>query len=594
MNLFQFVKQRVPILTVAQEYTTLKKAGMYWKGSCPLHSERTGSFTVSPHKEIFYCFGCHNGGDVISFVAQVEQCSPLQAAQLLIERHGLEVPASVSADLAQDKHEHDKKKRYFALCKLVAAWCSENLLANKIAREYLHERGISDAMTAQFDIGYFIGGRSMLKRILAHAGAQNFLAKDLIDAGILVEGKILYSPFEERIIFPITDTLGRHCGFGGRVFRKNDERPKYYNSRENEQFIKGRLLFGLSQAKKAIQKQGRVFLVEGYTDCVAMAQHSHPNTVATLGTACTAEHLKLLSRYAESVCVLYDSDTAGQNAILRLAELCWQSGIDLQVVQLPAGYDPASFLKEHESLQNHIDQMLSPFQFFLHSISTDFTSKGLQERLKLTRRLLAAIAPIRETLARDILLQKAAQQLEIPLESLHAELRSIRQQASSPRSSLPAPGANTPRATASDALSGISGLEKRLFSVILNDTSLLTKNQEMFTVEYFCEPLRTVLQKLQRLQQDTTSVSFGTFFQQLTLNEQTWVSRLLVEHQQEDLAQAFEELLLQFHRNHWRAIVKGVRHKLATASAQDDDQAIREIAIAFEALKKKLYEKGLL
>ena len=170
-------------------------------------------------------------------------------------------------------------------------------------------------------------------------------------AGILSESKnALYSPFEDRIMFPITDNLGRFCGFGGRTFMPQDERPKYYNSKENNFFTKGSLIFGLNVAKRDIQHKEIVFVVEGYMDCIAMAQHGYTNTVATLGTACTLEHLKQLSRYASYVYVLYDGDAAGQSAILRLTELCWNVNMDLKVIRLPRQEDPASFLAKGKAL----------------------------------------------------------------------------------------------------------------------------------------------------------------------------------------------------------------------------------------------------
>ena len=333
MNLFSFIKAHVSILDVVGGYSSLKKAGLYWKGNCPFHNEKTASFTVSPHKEIFYCFGCNSGGDVISFIEKVENCSPIEAANHLIERYKLTPPENLK--LSSSEVDTQVRDNYYDLCKAVSVWAHGHLLKNPTLLNYAQKRGISKESIVQFSLGYFPAGLAAVKGLIAKMQEQQFMPKDLLDANILSEGKtVLYSPFEDRLLFPIQDHLGRFCGFGG-IFKPHDQRPKYYNSRENEFFQKGSILFGLNNAKKNIQELEHAFLVEGYTDCIAMVQHGHKNTVATLGTACTPEHLKQLARYAKTLYVVYDADKAGHNAMLRLTELCWQVSLDLKVIYLP-------------------------------------------------------------------------------------------------------------------------------------------------------------------------------------------------------------------------------------------------------------------
>src|SRR5579872_72411 len=251
MNLFTYLKNQISILDVIQEYTALKKAGIYWKGHCPFHHEKTASFTVSPHKEIFYCFGCHVGGDVITFIAKVENCSPMEAAKHLIDRHSIEIPEALLNNASAT--QGNEKNRYGEICHQVAQWCNTKLRDSAIARDYLTQRGITPASITYFSLGYFPGGLAAIKEFVSHMRDHNVLAQELVETHILAQGKtVLYSPFEERIIFPIKDQLGRNCGFGGRVFKQIDERAKYYNSRENEFFSKGTLLFGLDLAKKSI------------------------------------------------------------------------------------------------------------------------------------------------------------------------------------------------------------------------------------------------------------------------------------------------------------------------------------------------------
>ena len=374
MNLFSYIKTKVSIIDVVNEYTHLKRAGLYYKAHCPFHHEKTASFTVSPGKEIFYCFGCHANGDVISFIAGMEHCSPLEAVKHLADRYHVEMPS----ELMLEEADIDIKKRdgYFHVCKTVASWCNEQLMSNPPVLTYVQSRGINQASINAFMLGYFPGGIKSIKLLLQSMGAENIMASDLLEAHILQEGsRALYSPFEERIIFPIKDHLGRFCGFGGRIYKSDDTRPKYYNSRESPNFEKGSLLFGLDLAKKSIKESETVFLVEGYTDCIAMVQHGYPQAVATLGTACTLEHLKHLSRYASAVYVVYDGDAAGQQAMLRLAELCWQCSMDMYTIILPSQEDPASLLVSGKSLAPYVAQAQDIFSYFMASLGENFGAK---------------------------------------------------------------------------------------------------------------------------------------------------------------------------------------------------------------------------
>jgi len=195
MTLFNFIKDQLAIFDVVQDFVALKKAGHYWKGHCPFHKERTGSFTVSPHKEIFYCFGCHAGGDVISFMSKVEHCSQLEAAQYLIERYKLTVPAELLDRSKGGNLSTDERKQYWAICAFVANWCHEQALKNRAVLSYVHSRGISDQSIQNFILGYFPKGSRSIQQLLRAAQEQNILTHDLLQAHIVLEGKKeLYSP----------------------------------------------------------------------------------------------------------------------------------------------------------------------------------------------------------------------------------------------------------------------------------------------------------------------------------------------------------------------------------------------------------------
>jgi len=585
-NLFNFIKERVSILEVINQHVSLKKAGHYWKGQCPFHDEKTASFTVSPHKEIFYCFGCHVGGDVITFMTKVENCEPLEAVKQLADRHNIELPQTVSHPTF--KQTIDDKKRYFEVCRVFAEWTHAQITKYPSIISYLNKRGFNEKSIKQFMVGYFPGGERSIKTLIKELNKQNFLVKDLLDVHLIQDGKAnFYSPFEQRIIFPIADHLGRFCGFGGRIIKSTDQRPKYYNSRENSYFQKGSLLFGMDQAKKTIQKTGKAFLVEGYTDCIAMVQHGLKNTVATLGTACTVEHLKLLSYHAQTVYLVYDSDAAGHKAMLRLAELCWQVNLDLQTLFLPPGQDPASFLQKGGDLQKLSLKAQDILAFFLSSMGQEFTTQSLQEKLAGMRRFLVILKRLDDPLKQGIFLQKAAATFGLPFDALKKEFdrTSFGPVEKKLSDTLPP---NKP------ALEGISTIEKKFACAILNNAQLLKKKEVARLVEYMPPELQNAVKKLRNIKASTDKNAFIHFFESLEYHEKQVINQLMLGQEEPGQNDDFDQLLLLIQKKYWKMIVNGTKVKIAQAQLNDNAQMVNDIVVSFLELKKKLLCKGLI
>ena len=256
MTLFEFVKSNLSILDVISEYVQIKPAGTYLKGPCPFHSEKEASFTVSPDKQIYYCFGCHAGGDLISFISKIENLTQIEAAKHLVEKYNLEVPEEIDNNFKDFKKNKEEKELWFKVNEAISNWAHEKLLKTDVVLNYLKERNIDLKIAKHFKIGYFPGGTRFVDLFVKNMAQQSVMLKDLLDVGFLQQGNnIIYSSFEERILFPIKDQLGRFVGFGGRVFRLSDTRAKYYNSKDSDWFSKGKLLFGLDLAKKEMQQK---------------------------------------------------------------------------------------------------------------------------------------------------------------------------------------------------------------------------------------------------------------------------------------------------------------------------------------------------
>ena len=337
------IRDRVDIVEIVSQHVTLAKAGQGFKARCPFHQDKTPSFTVSPSKQIFHCFGCGVGGDVFAFLERTTGDSFPEVVQELGRRVGIEV-AAASGDSEQ---QASPARRLEEINRAAAAWFQHNLRDAHLganAREYLAGRGIRQTMIDQFGIGVApLGGDGLLKALTR----QGFTPGDLLGAGLLTareKGAGYYDKFRARVMFTITDLRKRVVGFGGRVL--GEGLPKYLNSPDTPLFKKGQTLFAFDHAREAIGRTKTVIVVEGYFDAIALHQAGITHTVATLGTALTPEHVQVLRRFAANVVLLFDPDAAGVRAALRGLELFVNSGLGVKVVTLPAGDDPDTFVRK--------------------------------------------------------------------------------------------------------------------------------------------------------------------------------------------------------------------------------------------------------
>lgn len=588
MSLFSFIKQQVPIMDEVSRYVQLKMAGTYYKGPCPFHRETDASFTVSPDKQIFYCFGCHTSGDVVSFVAKAENLSPIEAARYLIESHGITVPADIAKQAASAGKKADEKASYFALCKSVATWAQQQLDLNEHARTYVDNRGITPEIVQRFGVGYIPGGPKALQALTKHCANDNILVKDLIEAGIFFESRTtLRSPFEERIVFPITDALGRNCGFGGRVFVKNDERAKYYNSKESPFFVKGTLLFGYALAKKAMQDKESVFLVEGYTDCVAMAQYGYENVVATLGTACTKDHLQLMARSVERVYVLYDGDNAGHKAMMRLAQLCWQVNLELCVISLPGGLDPANYLAEHTVLDEPIAKAKDIFTFFVDATAGDFADKSLAQKMKAVAAILDIISKLSDVVKREILLQQASGVLGVPVEALRTQVQE--------KGGTPTQQVKKVPEKKGDEVEG-QRLQAQIVALSINSVlhdEYLMVQEEVYP--YLAAGYVRILKALEGVRtQHQGQACFDALLAAVGEKEREWIMSRTMQYSGVVSTQEFAGLVGKVVQSEWKEMVGRIRGAIEQASQQGDAAKVQELLTSFAQLKEQMQEKGLI
>lgn len=572
-NIFSVIKAHVSIVDLVGQYVTLKRAGLYWKARCPFHQEKTASFTVSPHIQIFHCFGCQESGDVISFFSKIEQCSQLEAVYRLADRYAVDITEYVKESVST------QGKTYYDICAFFAIWTAEQCAKYDVVKNYMADRGFFTDTLRQFSIGFMPGGLVNIKSLLTAAGKQYIMPDDLVAHGILIEGKkVFYSPYEDRIIFPIKDASGRICGFGGRTYKKGDLRPKYYNSRDSDFFNKGSLLFGLTEAKKHIQESGSLFLVEGYTDCMAMVQHGFANTIATLGTACTLAHLKQIARYATKMVIVYDSDAAGYQAINRIAQLCWQINIEPFVVQLPPQHDPASFLAEKKDLNLYIEKQEDIFLFFIRMQAKDFVALSLDKKMQSVKNIIEAISNIEDSIKKDILMSKAAESLGMDVSVLKNELVKIKKDTSVVPLKEPTEFKDNE----------VYIIEKRIFVAIIKNIKLLDKPQVSLLISYLPSTLRTVLFKLKEWScLHGEQIIFASFFDSLTEEDKQAVSTLLFMYEEAVDDETFEMLMEKLRKKWWKLIAKQLKIAVLQAEREGNKERVTQLLSDFIMLQNK-------
>ncbi|MFB0526697.1 MAG: DNA primase [bacterium] len=421
------IRQSNNIVEVISGYLPLKKTGSNFKALCPFHQEKTPSFIVSPQKEIFHCFGCGEGGNVFNFLMKHEKISFIEAVERLAERAGISLPKD-RAGREEASRISQERKSLFEINRHAADFfhrCLKSSKSAQKAREYLKKRGLKEEIIDEFGLGYAPGtGRDLLE-----AAIKKGYSKELLKNGGLItfsEKRNDYCDlFFDRIIFPISDAQSRIIAFGGRVL--GERLPKYLNSPETAVFFKGKTLYALNLAKESIQKRNQVIVLEGYTDVLSCHQFGVENSVATLGTALTSDHVSIISRYAEEVVIVYDADTAGVKATLRGLDLLIGSGLKVKVVALPQDTDPDDFLRSQgaEKFQREISQALSLVDYRIRLVSQNTDLSSSEGKVAVVEEVLPTIARIKNLVEQKEEIRKLSRVISVDEETLLLELGRI-------------------------------------------------------------------------------------------------------------------------------------------------------------------------
>ncbi len=412
------IKQRLSIIDVVSQYVKLSRAGVNHKARCPFHHEKTPSFVVSPDRGTYHCFGCGVGGDMFTFVQEMEGIDFKGALKILAERAGVPL-------VFERKGERDVTDKLFEAHEVATRFFEEALTEDHPAWSYLTKRGLTEATIREFRLGY---AREEWRALTGHLREKKFSDKEIETAGLAKKTeKGLYDRFRSRIMFPLFDPAGRIVGFSGRIFAEKGEpptdAPKYLNSPETPLYNKSRLLYGYDRAKQAMRKLNFSILVEGQMDLLTVHQSRWANAVAVSGTALTPEHVALLMRFSENIVLALDADNAGIEAARRSAIMALAAGMDVKVAQLPKGDDPADYiLKEgKDAWRARVREAKHVIEFLLAALKEMHAEPRAYAKAA-RRTVLPFIAMIKSPIDRDHFIGVVAERLNVSEDAVRAEL----------------------------------------------------------------------------------------------------------------------------------------------------------------------------
>lgn len=517
-DVIERVKQANDIVDVVGEFVHLKKRGKNYFGLCPFHDENTPSFSVAEDKQIYHCFGCNKGGNVLSFIMEIEGVSFYESLVFLAERGAIELPSIQQGRHAPKNEEHTKLlEAYDWLSKLY----HHVLRYSKDGEEglaYLKSRGLSEESIDTFQLGYAPNKAHFTATFLEKKGFHKQL---LLKSGLLSEreGNDVTDPFRGRIIFPIRNHIGKVIAFGGRTI--SDGRPKYLNSAESPLFQKSQMLYNFDEARKHMRKTNEVVLCEGQMDAIAITEAGVPHVVATLGTALTEYQAKLLKRYVDTVIICYDGDEAGLEASYRAALLLQNSGCTIKVSQLSADMDPDSYIQTYGKSAfkaQLIDNSQSFVSFYMRYIKREYNVQSESDRVQYIKRIIQHIATLESSIEREHHLQDISKEYNLSMESLQTELlehvnRIEQSQDKTAQTRYTSKGSAWTKKER--LLPAYQNAERKLIAYMLQDPNIARKVENEIEAQFNVDAHKIIVTYLYAFYEDEDSPDISSFIERL-------------------------------------------------------------------------------
>ncbi len=415
-EIIERIRSSNDIVNIISQYIDLKRTGSNYVGLCPFHNEKTPSFTVTPSKQFYHCFGCGENGDVISFIMKIENLSFPEAIKYLGDIVGISIE-----EKPIDVKKQKEKEKLYNINRDVAIFYFKNLQHNRLAYKYLSERAIGEKTIRNFGLGYALNDWNSLGSYLFSKGYKE---KDIEKAGLISKrkkGTGYYDKFRGRIMFPIFDTRNRIIGFGGRVI--DDSMPKYINSPDTLIFIKGNNLYGLNLANK-YSKREKVVLVEGYTDVISLFNNEIKYAVASLGTAFTKNQAKLLRRYGDNVYICYDSDEAGLKAAYKAINIFKQENVNAKILLLPPGKDPDEYINKYgkAKFEELFDNALNYIDYTIFLNKRKYNLEVIEEKIMFSKNIAKVLKKVKSPIELDAYIDKVSMETGISKEAIRSEI----------------------------------------------------------------------------------------------------------------------------------------------------------------------------
>jgi DNA primase len=555
-DIVERVREATDIVDLIEEFLPLKRRGRNYWARCPFHQEKTPSFSVSPDKQIFHCFGCQKGGNVFGFVMEYEKLPFPEALKYLAQRAGIELPTH------QARTESKEIERLYFAHEMAADFFFENLKSSTATLDYLRKRGIKDDTIRKFRIGYAPDSWDALTN---HAHSKDLDDQDLIRAGLVVERDDggVYDRFRGRLIFTIFNTIGKPIAFGARAL-KEDETAKYINSPETPLYSKARVLYGLSHSRTEIRRAEEAIVVEGYFDLLSLYQAGIRNVVASSGTAFTREQAQLLGRSAPSVVLMFDADSAGQQAAIRSVDYLFEAGIDVKVASLPQGEDPDSMVREAgaDAFKEQVSRAQSFVQFSMATLPDRYENLSIAMKDKALKRLTMLAARISDPIKRELFIHDIARWYQID--------EAVVKQAVRPQSSKP------PAREVAESPKSVR-LEDDTISLLMAYPELIDVAAEKLAPIDFSDPDAADIYSLFVLMhQEGKTVEPSVLIDRLKSSAQKQrVAALAAEPPETtDPADLLDDLLQAFSRRRRKKRLADLKRALADAEREQDQEKI--------------------
>lgn len=572
------VRDRTDIVEVISRHIPLKKAGRDYKACCPFHHEKTPSFSVSPARQIYRCFGCGVGGNVFSFLMKYERLEFPEAVRELAKKAGVAIPDSPRFD----REKSSLSEKLHSINEVAAAFFRRNLLSDRtavISREYITKRKLGPQIVDKFKLGYASKSWDGLLGYLKKKGYDDSVMEK---SGLLIKGKDgrLFDRFRDRIVFPISDSKGKIKGFGSRVL--DSRQPKYMNSPETFIYNKRNYLYGLDLSWEDIRDKDSALVVEGYLDLLSPYQHGIKNVVASLGTSLTVEQVRMLKRFTNNIIMLFDSDTAGENATVRSLDLLVEEDVKVRVAQLPEGHDPDSFINKYgpEVFRKMLDSAQDLFDYKINLLLSRYDVETLDGKATIAGEMLPLISKIKNAIIQAGYLKRLAEILSVEDASLKAELKKVKPD----YSYRYRPVEKVEKSAEADTA------EKIIAGLMLEDKKFIQSVKEKFKPSDFKDlTIRTIVNKLYQLHDENKTVTpsklidcfkhesdIGVCISDLTLTCETLM----------DKEKSLEDCMQWIKQNSVKEKLKGLCGEIKLAQDSKNDSKVVELVTEYSEILK--------